>query len=261
MRHSARTSSHRSNHKPLRSAVSACFEALDSRLLLTGDMLVTVANDLNGNGVRDAGEPGLAGWTVFVDTNDNGVHDASDPALVTDSNGQAHFSGLDTRSFTVFEEVPTGWTPAPGFKNFDHNSVKEGRTTTTSFLNVQQTNGSIQGNVWNDINGDGVHDATDPGLPAWTVFIDANKNRILDAGETSATTDASGNYTISNLPPGSYQLREILQPGWDLTLGVDNGVNVSVTSGGAGHKDFGDLNANSIRSPGGAGGERRQPGG
>src|SRR4051794_40981731 len=180
-----RPSSRHTQSKKVRRALNACFEALDARVLMTGDILVTVANDLNNNGVRDAGEPGLSGWTVFVDTNVNGVHDASDPTLTTDLNGQAHFTGLDTKSWEVFEELPAGWQPAVGFKNFDHNSVKEGRTTATDFLNVQQSKGSIQGSIWNDLNGDGVHDATDPGLPGWTVFIDANNNRIIDAGETS----------------------------------------------------------------------------
>src|SRR5689334_15145758 len=105
MRQSARTSHRRSNNRRLRSAISACFEPLDPRVLLTGDVLVTVANDLNGNGVRDAGEPGLAGWTVFVDVNDNGVHDASDPSKTTDSNGQALITGLISKTYDVYEEL------------------------------------------------------------------------------------------------------------------------------------------------------------
>ena len=32
-------------------------------------------NDLNGNGVRDRGEPALAGWTIYLDQNHNGVRD------------------------------------------------------------------------------------------------------------------------------------------------------------------------------------------
>jgi subtilisin-like proprotein convertase family protein len=35
----------------------------------------TVFEDLNGNGVRDAGEPPLSGWTVFQDVNNNGQLD------------------------------------------------------------------------------------------------------------------------------------------------------------------------------------------
>src|SRR5262249_18538655 len=41
-------------------------------------------------------------------------------------------------------------------------------------------------------------------------------------------------------------------PGWNLTLGVDNGVNVSVPSGGVGRHDFGNFNPASIGSITGA---------
>jgi hypothetical protein len=29
-------------------------------------------HDLNANGVKDEGEPGLAGWTIYVDYDDDG---------------------------------------------------------------------------------------------------------------------------------------------------------------------------------------------
>ena len=37
-------------------------------------------NDLNANGVKDQGEPGLAGWTItaYVDANANGIRDAGE---------------------------------------------------------------------------------------------------------------------------------------------------------------------------------------
>ena len=34
-------------------------------------------DDLNTNGVRDIGEPGLAGWTIFADLNESGILDAA----------------------------------------------------------------------------------------------------------------------------------------------------------------------------------------
>src|SRR5262249_37087936 len=35
-------------------------------------------HDLNANGVKDAGEPGLAGWRVYIDANGNGILDATE---------------------------------------------------------------------------------------------------------------------------------------------------------------------------------------
>ncbi|HEX3356625.1 MAG TPA: SdrD B-like domain-containing protein [Tepidisphaeraceae bacterium] len=229
----------------LRKAISTMMEPLDPRLLFAGvgNLHVTVINDLNGNGVQEAGEPPLAGWNVYLDLNKDGVHQSTEPMTATDSTGQVTFSSIDAITYDVVEILPPGWSPSPAFKTLDHASVKNGKTTETLFLNVSG-NGSIQGTIWNDINGDGVHDATDPGLAGWTVFIDQNNNRILDAGETSVTSDANGLYSMPDLAPGSYQIREIVQPNWNLTLGVDNGVGVKVSSNHASVLDFGNFNPN-----------------
>ncbi|MCA9221031.1 MAG: VCBS repeat-containing protein, partial [Planctomycetales bacterium] len=42
-------------------------------------------HDANGNGLRDVGEPGLSGWTIYLDLNNNGRLDVaeSEPAVVT----------------------------------------------------------------------------------------------------------------------------------------------------------------------------------
>jgi hypothetical protein len=74
--------------------------------------------------------------------------------------------------------------------------------------------GSISGTKWNDINGDGVQDAGEPGLEGWTIFLDLNENGSLDTDEPNTLTDASGNYTFLDLAPGTYTVAEVLQPGW-----------------------------------------------
>ena len=43
--------------------------------------------------------------------------------------------------------------------------------------------GSISGTKWNDLDGDGVRDADEPGLAGVSVYLDENNNGILDAGE------------------------------------------------------------------------------
>src|SRR5207245_2935492 len=41
--------------------------------------------DLNVNGVKDAGEPGLSGVTLFLDANNNGVLDTGERSTTTDA--------------------------------------------------------------------------------------------------------------------------------------------------------------------------------
>jgi uncharacterized delta-60 repeat protein len=74
--------------------------------------------------------------------------------------------------------------------------------------------GEIRGVKWHDLDADGVRDAGEAGLGGWTIFLDQNRNRVLDAGEQSTTTLADGSYAFSNLTPGDYYVAEASQEGW-----------------------------------------------
>ena len=63
-------------------------------------------NDGNGNGLQDADEAGLAGWTVFLDTNNNGIRDSLEPWQLTESGGAStignyRFFNLAGGNYTV----------------------------------------------------------------------------------------------------------------------------------------------------------------
>ena len=74
------------------------------------------------------------------------------------------------------------------------------------------------GTKFNDLDGDGVKDVGEPGLPGWTIYVDYNGNSVLDAGEPSAVTAANGTYTINAIVPGTYRVREVAQPDWVCTF-------------------------------------------
>lgn len=48
----------------------------------------TKFHDLDGDGRRDAGEPGLPRWIIWADYDDDGVRDSTEPFGITDSDGQ-----------------------------------------------------------------------------------------------------------------------------------------------------------------------------
>ena len=77
--------------------------------------------------------------------------------------------------------------------------------------------GSIAGLVWDDFNGDGVLDGGEPRLHNWTVHVDADGDGVLDGGEVTATTDANGLYSFSNLAAGDYTIRLVVPAGWTAT--------------------------------------------
>jgi hypothetical protein len=66
-------------------------------------------NDLDGDGMLDAGESYLANWQIYLDLNGNGRYDAGEPAQLTDAAGSFEFTGLAVGSYTVAERMQAGW--------------------------------------------------------------------------------------------------------------------------------------------------------
>jgi Ca2+-binding RTX toxin-like protein len=83
--------------------------------------------------------------------------------------------------------------------------------------NTPNTLGEIDGIAWNDSNGDGIWDTGEQALAGWTVYIDSVNNGQLDPWELSTVTDVNGQYTFTNLGTGEYNIREVLQTGWQQT--------------------------------------------
>src|SRR5262249_36360859 len=63
----------------------------------------------------------------------------------------------------------------------------------------------IMGIKWNDLNGNGVRDAGEPGLQGWVI--------TLSNGQTT-TTDAQGHYYFTDLVPGTYTVSEMHLSRW-----------------------------------------------
>ncbi|MEW6498431.1 MAG: SdrD B-like domain-containing protein, partial [Cyanobacteriota bacterium] len=105
------------------------------------------------------------------------------------------------------------------------NSAPNLRTLSASLDDTQPANSQIQGTKWNDLNGNGVQDAGEPGLSGWTIYLDQNNNAKLDAGEKSTTTDSDGKYSFTDLAPGTYTVAQVWQSGWQHNLpgAVTNG--------------------------------------
>ena len=114
-------------------------------------------------------------------------------------------------------------------------------------IQATQRTGSISGIKFNDLNGDGQHEPTEPALARWTIFLDANNDGKLDNGERATTTDALGHYTFANLTPGTYRVGEVLQPGWRQTAPATKFYTVTVKPGSAlGGLDFGNTRLGQI---------------
>ena len=60
--------------------------------------------------------------------------------------------------------------------------------------------------MFNDVQVNGVQITGETGLAGLTVFVDENGTGVLAANDPTTTTDASGNYSFSNLPVGTFSI-------------------------------------------------------
>jgi hypothetical protein len=73
---------------------------------------------------------------------------------------------------------------------------------------------TIRGRVFNDKNANGIFDGDDTGISGFRVFLDKDFDGILDAGEISKPVSTTGTYTFSDVPNGTYRVREVFRDGW-----------------------------------------------
>jgi hypothetical protein len=183
-------------------------------------------HDLSNDGVKDVGEPGLSGWTIYIDANLNDALDFDEFYTFTDDDGNYGFFGLEPGDYILKEVQQEGWsqTFAPPL-----TTVLPGANVTGVDFGNWPELGSIHGQKFHDLDGDGEKDVNDPGLEGWTIFIDANDNGLFDVGEVSTTTDVDGNYSFENLPFGQYVLGEVQQAGWEQTAPSASSIDALLT--------------------------------
>src|SRR5439155_16558325 len=130
---------------------------------------------------------------VFIDSNGNGVLDAGETSTLTDINGNFSFTNLAAGTYRIREVTPAGFVRTTA--NPLDITVSSG--TTVSGVNFGNFNlfasNSISGQVFNDLNGNGIRDTGEPGLQGFTAFLDTNNNGLLDDCEPSTVRDANGN--------------------------------------------------------------------
>jgi hypothetical protein len=159
-----------------------------------------VFSDLNHNGVRDPDEPGLPDWEIHLfSVNFDG---SLEHRWTTTADDGGYFFILDVAgTYTVCEVLKPGWTqsapliePGPSRMSLaDCTGHTDGGTITpgprgftftvestpdgvrADFGNFQGSGalpvGSIRGIKFNDLNGNGVRDPGEPGIPDWRVQL------------------------------------------------------------------------------------------
>jgi len=208
-----------------------------------GSITGTVWLDVDGDGVLDIGEPGIADVTVYL----CGYIDEVGPPVVqqtacdannaiatsiTDANGDYDFDQLAAGSYQTAveqtEEDPgnelENLTEAPG--NIGGLSgeiiLPEGGTEEADFGYVPETDGNgietavVEGTVWADYDEDGIQDPGEVGIPGITVFLE---DGLCTPGTDcpSVVTQEDGSYLFTDIQFTGSQI----EGGREFFVGVD----------------------------------------
>ncbi|PQJ20981.1 hypothetical protein BST94_04815 [Nonlabens xylanidelens] len=152
-----------------------------------------VYDDVNGNGTQDAGEPGLSGVDVLITDEDGNAQ-----TVTTDANGAYTAIVVAAGDATVDIDETTLPTGAVQTEGTDPTTVTVvSGTTVPEEENGFNTPGTIEGLVYDDVNGNGTQDAGEPGLSGVDVLITDE-----DGNAQTVTTDANGAYTATVVAAG-----------------------------------------------------------
>ena len=192
-------------------------------------VLLTLGNevfkDVNANGVKDAGEPGIAGLTVHLYKDDNSDNMPDGLAIATantDVNGIYSFTNLQAGNYIVSVQlVATVWQGGPlTFNSTNPNNNIDGDNNGIVTYNNEVFSGFITLNTGTEPTNDG--DGPDGNLTldfgliptppqasnnylGNRIFYDQNGNGILDAGEVGiagATVNLYDDINGDNQPDG-----------------------------------------------------------
>lgn len=212
-------------------------------------------NNVTPNGTFQSGtDSPLAGETIELrsGTNCSGALLAS---TTTTATGGYIFTGLNAATYSVCQpsqpsSTVNGTTTAGGIVPSNGSTGTAGAasnpTTTSSQITSIILNGdgaggevsgstgndfaeiiqsSISGRVFLDQNNNGIQNGADTAISGVTIELLDNAGTVI----TTTTTDASGDYSFTNLNPGTYSVREPTQP-----TDTSNGQTVAGTVGNGG---------------------------
>jgi hypothetical protein len=180
-----------------------------------GSIAGVVWDDRDADGVRDSGEPGLAGWQLYIDADFSGTLTDGDWSAVTCDDGSYEFSGLGASCYRIAVVTPAGWAP-PTSTWWTTVPVEIGQEVNGIDIGVRGRS-AIRGTVWDDRDADGIRDSGEPGLAGWQLYIDADASGSLTDGDWSTVTASDGSYQFTGLGPGSYTVHLMVPPGWETT--------------------------------------------
>jgi protocatechuate 3,4-dioxygenase beta subunit len=193
-----------------------------------------VWNDLDKDGIQDAGEPGVKDIVIkLISCSTN----TAIKTIATNEHGYYLFTDVLAGSYQIQFEKPAGYMFT--LKDQGHDFIDSdadpstGKTICFTIDPLRCDSNSIRWDagiyfipppppitcslgdkVWNDLNGNGIQESLEPGMKDITVKLYACSS-VTKLGETK--TDSDGIYKFDNLSAGSYRLEFVLPNGYSFS--------------------------------------------
>ena len=210
------------------------------------DITGTKWNDRDADGVRDAGEGGIADWEIraYVDADSSGKLESGEDELAaateTNLDGDYSLSVDPDRDYVVCEVARTAWeqtapVPGDGECGTEIEDIAAGGhavspdpagTSGGNHFGNRRQRSPVTGTKWNDRDADGVRDAGEGGIADWEIraYVDADSSGKLESGEdelaAATETNLDGDYSLSVDPDRDYVVCEVARTAWEQTAPV-----------------------------------------
>ncbi|MGB4958370.1 MAG: SdrD B-like domain-containing protein, partial [Saprospiraceae bacterium] len=184
-----------------------------------------VWDDLNNNGLQDAGEPGIAGISISL------VSEAGTIQSTTQSTAQGNysftdvpvgkyrlsFSGLAGYVFAMNDMTSTTLNSKPDAATgitalLDFGTIQNFSNIDAGYVKAA----SIGQRVWLDLNGNGFFQEGEPGIEDIQIRLFTTSGVLKDSTKTTdlAGTTFVGEYQFVNVRPGSYYIKFDIPDGY-----------------------------------------------
>lgn len=202
-------------------------------LVEMGGVAGTVWNDLNGDGIWQTGEPGIAGIQLYLEGKKNGLK----LETVTDANGEYAFTQASDGVYVLKCVVPDEYVTTQKVKDKKPDAetlsimtteadrigeaevtVKNGKTAANN--NIGLVDGVIiSGMCFFDANHNGIYDEGDQPLPGVELRLARQSNNVL---LQHVVSDENGEYRFVGQRGSTFTLRANLDKGYFFTVLSDD---------------------------------------
>ncbi|MCZ2102536.1 MAG: T9SS type A sorting domain-containing protein [Chitinophagales bacterium] len=175
-----------------------------------------VWEDANGNGLKEAEEPGIAGVEVTLYSGETQL-----ASMMTDAQGQYMFDGLEPDTYKLKFVAPAGFIGTISLPGVDNNSEMNPTSGFTAPFELEDQEaklniyagffkpGIIGSYVWEDVNGDGIQDEGEVGIEDVMVLMEGTDGSGQQVNKSVATDD-QGRYRFEDIYPGQYTISFVI---------------------------------------------------